>query len=272
MYRDLKFEYFHCNIGVRQGENLSPVLFSIFLNDFGRCISHSCNGLRDLSTSIQNHLSNDDVEVFFTLFTLLYADDTIVLAENENDMQNALTSVKNYCDTWKMTVNARKTKIVIFSRGKIRNKPTFTFGDDTLEIIDDYTYLGVAFNYNNKFTKAVNKQVNQARRSLYSLLSKTRNLLLPLDLQMHLFDQTVLPTLLYGCEIWGFGEFPQIEAFHLKYLKQTLKLAKSTPNCMIYGELGRHKLIKTIEVRMVNFWCELINSSGHKLSICSLKL
>ena len=40
---------------------------------------------------------------------------------------------------------------------------------------------------------------------------------------------------------------------------------------MIYGELGRHKLIKTIEVRMVNFWCELINSSGHKLSHMFLK-
>jgi len=67
------------------------------------------------------------------------------------------------------------------------------------------------------------------------------------------------------------GEFPQIEAFHLKYLKQVLKLAKFTPNCMIYGELGRHKLIKTIEVRMVGFWCEILNSSEHKLSHMFLK-
>ena len=33
LYNDTKSEYFMCNIGVGQGENLSPLLFTIFLND-----------------------------------------------------------------------------------------------------------------------------------------------------------------------------------------------------------------------------------------------
>ena len=37
------------------------------------------------------------------------------------------------------------------------------------------------------------------------LFRKIRTLDLPIDCQIKLFDNTVLPILAYGCEIWGFG-------------------------------------------------------------------
>ena len=82
-----KSSFFDCNIGVRQGENLSPVLFAIYLNDFGKFISEYYDGLSNLSEAMREHLSNDDVEIYLKLFTLLYADDTVVLAENETGSQ-----------------------------------------------------------------------------------------------------------------------------------------------------------------------------------------
>ena len=126
-------EYFSCNIGVRQGENLSPMLFAIFLNDFEFSISRNYNGLDFLAREINNLLSDEDVEHFLRLFTLLYADDTIVMAESAEQLQLALNAVHKYCYDWDLTVNTSKTKIIIFSRRKVTDFPAFLFGHDGIE-------------------------------------------------------------------------------------------------------------------------------------------
>ena len=66
-------------------------------------------------------------DIYFKLFTLLYADDTIVLAQSENELQLALDALSVYCERWFLRVNTDKTKVVIFSRGKIRNIQIFRF-------------------------------------------------------------------------------------------------------------------------------------------------
>ena len=63
---------FSSNIGVRQGENLSPVLFSLFLNDLTELISHAYDGLNAVSDMSKILLSNDEIEVYFKLYILLY--------------------------------------------------------------------------------------------------------------------------------------------------------------------------------------------------------
>ena len=110
-------------------------------------------------------------------------------------MQKALDAVDSYCQTWHLTVNASKTKIVIFSRGKVRRIPEFVYAGDPLEVVDDFVYLGVKFNYNGSFKKAISKQVTQARKALYSMLVKAKKLQLSVDTQCHLFDHLVLPVL-----------------------------------------------------------------------------
>ena len=52
-----------------------------------------------------------------------------------------------------MILSASKTKIVIFSKGKLRNKPGFMLINDHLEVVDDYDYLRVRYNFIGKFAK-----------------------------------------------------------------------------------------------------------------------
>lgn len=144
-------QHFVCNIGVRQGDNLSPLLFAIYLNDFEAFLSTKYKGLDILSNDVNVNLSDSELEVFLKLYALLYADDTIVMAETVQELQNALNATHDYCNQWHLTVNTNKTKIVVFSRGKIRNIPMFYFGNCKLDVVFDYVYLGTTFNYNNNF-------------------------------------------------------------------------------------------------------------------------
>jgi hypothetical protein len=70
---------FYSNVGVRQVENLSPVLFSLFLNDLVEFISHAYDGLTNVYNATHIFLDTEGISVYLKLYLLLYADDTIIL-------------------------------------------------------------------------------------------------------------------------------------------------------------------------------------------------
>ena len=75
--------FFSCESGVRQGENLSLILFSIFIKDLeSHLIIKGCEGVT-LSSDI-------DEQFWLRLLVLLYADDTILLVETPHELQNIL--------------------------------------------------------------------------------------------------------------------------------------------------------------------------------------
>ena len=178
-----------------------PLLFALFINDVSKYIEGKYTGL-----SINNcypTLLDDDIAML-NMLVLLYADDTIVLAENACELQKALDAVHDYCVMYKLTVNIKKTKIIVFSREKVKRFPKFKYGKNTIEVVSDYIYLGITMNFNNKFNKAIKKKLDQGRKALFSMLVKTKKLNMPIDIECNLFEKLVFPILLYGCEIWGF--------------------------------------------------------------------
>jgi hypothetical protein len=70
--------FFSSFTGVRQGENRSPILFSIFLNDLSEFVSNKYTGLVNISNATLECLSDDVIDVYVKLFLLLYADDTVL--------------------------------------------------------------------------------------------------------------------------------------------------------------------------------------------------
>ena len=260
-FKNTLSETFPCQVGVRQGENLSPLLFAIYLNDFNVFLSKKYNGLTKTTESISNEL-----QIYLKIFCLLYADDTVVLAESAIELQKALDCLYTYCNKWALKVNIDKTKVIIFSKGKKQIKTPFKFGDTNIDLVDDYVYLGTTFNYNGKFNKAKAKQTLQASKATYSLLTRIRQLDLNFEVSIELFERLIIPILLYGSEIWGYENEKQIQTMYNKALRKFLRLHKSTSICMMYGELGLKEISEHIENRMINFWFNIATGEDSKIS------
>ena len=262
---------FACNVGVRQGENLSPFLFAIFLNDFEKSLSDKYNGLTTF-TELSRILSSDDLQFYITMYTLLYADDTLVFAESPEDMQLALNEVNSYCNRWGLSVNQTKTKVVIFSKGKVRKEFNFKIGNIAIDTSCEYEYLGILFNFNGSFGKAIDDRIVPARKAMFGLNEKAVNLLLPPDIHIDLFEKMITPIFLYGCEVWGYGNIEPLEIFYRAFIKRVLGLNKNTPNCIVYGEVGKYPVIHRVYVRMISFWIKISEGKSTKLSSIMYKL
>ena len=140
------------------------------------------------------------------------------------------------------------------------------FGDNTIDVVDDYVYLGTTFNYNCLFHKAKNKLIALIRRASYSLLQKIIKYSLPFDICLDLYDKLIIPIMLYGCEVWGYENNQQLLVTCNSFLKRILKLNKSTPTCMLYGEIGFTNPPQLIDNRLINIWYSIANGSDSKIS------
>ena len=82
MYKECQSDFFPCLIGVKQGENVFPFLFSVFLNDLEDYFK-TLDGvpLEKLKERFYNEL-----HILFELFIILYADDTALMSETKEGM------------------------------------------------------------------------------------------------------------------------------------------------------------------------------------------
>ena len=133
-----------------------------------------------------------------------------------------------YSELWHLSINFDKTKIMIFGTRQDQ-RFNFNIGGHKIDICTDFKYLGVISSRNRQFHQTKKKHtVEQARKVMYVLFKRIRNLYIPIDLQLYLFDHVILLIALYGCKIWGFENSQIIENLHNDFLRQIINLTKST--------------------------------------------
>ena len=71
----------------------------------------------------------------------MFADDVVILANSQEQLQQFLVRLAAYCKCWGMTVNIDKTKVMIFDRngfGKLHRDSVYVYDRQRLEMVNTY--------------------------------------------------------------------------------------------------------------------------------------
>ncbi|KAJ8706628.1 hypothetical protein PYW07_012706 [Mythimna separata] len=133
---------------------------------------------------------------------LRFADDIVVMAETTEELSTMLGDLSRASERVGLKMNMDKTKVMV----NIHVAPTcipIKIGDSTLEVVDDYVYLGQTVKLGRcNFEKEINRRIRlgwTAFRKLHGIFSSN----LPQCLKTKVYDQCVLPVMTYGSETWS---------------------------------------------------------------------
>ena len=188
---------------------------------------------------------NNESEIFLNkevpINALMYADDLILLSDTPEGLQKQIDKLSKYCCDWRLNINLKKTKIMIFNRGNNLIKSEVNIKKVVLENVKIMKYLGFTISSKNcSFLRTLDDLSIKAKRVIYTLNSKTKISRFPIKLALMLFDVLIKPILLYGAEVWGpytnfdysKWEGSKIEMTHTQFLKRAIGCNFHSSNIM----------------------------------------
>jgi hypothetical protein len=249
-YKNSKSEFMDSYIGIKQGDPGSSLMFLFFLNDIVQNIDGNIDGI----------FTVDELK----LFNIFFADDGILFSTSPESLQSMLNDLQHYCQTWNLKINAAKTKIVIFEKGR-HTRYNFYINDTVLEIVNSFKYLGIHFFKNNNWNMTQKRIAQHASFSLHNTFIVFNQLSLNTSDKCKLFDSLVGSILNYNAEIWGSHPAKNIENIHTKFCRKILGVKSSTNLDCLYGELGRLPMSIMRKIHMIRYWIKLLKCNENTI-------
>lgn len=169
--------------GVRQGDPVSPKLFTAVLEEIFRQLDWEKNGI----TINGEKLSH-----------LRFADDIIIFSQTKEDLEGMINDLDRESRKVGLNMNTEKTKVM--TNGT--EEPIYILGN-AIEYVDEYIYLGQIISLKDLTSKEVERRIGNAWKRFWSLREIFKNKETSMAIKRKLFNICIVPVLTYGCQTWS---------------------------------------------------------------------
>ena len=232
------------------GCNLSPLLFSIFIDSLGYELNNT-----NLGISLGN----------VNISSLFFADDIVILGKNKAALDSLMDITRKFFKSHHLELSASKSKTLSF---EATTGETIFAGDQDLDPISlqqvaCFKYLGVTVSSSSyRFFSAHNERVKaKARQYLQSVLSLVRTGPDRVDLAFTLWSSCALPAILYGCEVVPLnqGTINEIENCQARVGKFMLQVQNSSSSVCSNIDAGFRPVWAVIAERVMIYASRLMD-------------
>ena len=170
--------------GVPQGSILGPLFFSIYIND-----------LINVSNRLNFLMYADDTTIYFNLEEFEYLN-------RERDINTELKKVNTWLKLNKLSLNAQKTKLMIFHRKQKRvDEINIQINGTQIERVESFNFLGIMLDENltwKSHIEMVAKKISKVTGKLYRLKN-----IFPENVLFVLYNSLIVSYINYGLLLWG---------------------------------------------------------------------
>ncbi len=250
--------WFPITSGVRQGDSLSPTLFAIYINDLVEEMKSKDTGI--LVGGLRIPL-------------LLYADDIVIMSENEVKAQEQLDIMTTWCKKWKMSINAKKSQIVhVRNPQRQRSTTELSCCNQVLKYVPTYKYLGFLMHEHTNPKTAIETLTSAASRSFGRIVSMFR-VLKNMGIKSYetLYQSYVVPIMHYGAAVWGYKENNDTRVLQNRIGRYYLGVHKFTAVCATQLELDWISTKYRRWVDIIRYHNRLMDMKTHRLPVVIYK-
>ena len=247
-------DWFPVSSGVRQGDSLSPLLFACYINDLPPELNEMNAGV---------YMGGEQLSL------LMYADDIVMLAPNEDCAQKQLNVMTEWCGRWGMHINPKKSQVVhVRNYQRERSKKALQCCGHKLEYVSTYKYLGFILHEHLSPQKTVESLTSAASRSfgrIVNIFKKLSNM--GIGTYETLYDSYVKSIMNYAAAVWGYCEQNDPQVLHNRIQRYYLGVNKYTPTAATRIEFDWLDPKYQRWMDMVRYWNRLLKMKADRIPV-----